>query len=949
MQQTKKCLGVALLALMIVAGGGHCAASKSWSVFPQNGTTLTALHDGADFLTLRFGGWGPGWSWLSWRGDLSSKDGQSLMSASANVNTGARLDLAAQVCRTDPTQVAVTIQLKTSQDTALTSVIAGLTAGQGAFKGGKVRSVSADGRILTRAFPLQRKGLGEKVRQLMLIDAAGRRTRITLDPPCDIPTDGDARITLAAEQFKRSAPVDLTMTIDFPEAIDFFSSADAMPFPAGADQWFPFSPEEDYGKPSAIDMSDWLDKPAGKHGRIRRHGDDLMLQGKPVKLWGLNLCFSACAPDKALADRRAACYAKYGINAVRLHKYADGAGWAGIQSPDSFTRFDPAGLDRLDYQVWAFKQKGIYVKFSAHFGAQKLGPGDKAIVPYLEEFGPLKGNKIQRVTTPHSAMHYAPELQHVQILQMVNLLKHKNPYTGLTYAEDPAVAFVEIINEQSILFYTSMSPLKASKTIRTSVARRFCDWLRKRYKNHEGLVTAWGEKGLNSFADEGWVPTDEHLDRNNILPLGNPWYWDPDNLHGGQSFQKKRLLDTLSFLTELQDDFYDAYVKAMREAGYTGEIVSSNWQAGRAYSHYLNLHSDARVGAIDRHNYFGGGDGGKINNGSMLAVPGSGLLSVGMQQVDDRPFMLSEWIHVMPNEWGVEGPAIIGAYGMGLQGWDVSYLFQNSDSGGFLDVIGKSRWEVSSPQILGVFPAVARQVLRQDVRQSENKAVRYVHVPALKEGRLGFTDKVIQNHDVKSFTSAVVPAAALAVSRCVVDFSEGYQKTFQVNLSDYVKDGLLRSYTGQLAWRPGEKKLDGHFTMNTDATKAVVGFAAGRTCRLGDVTIRPASRYAAIYVTAREKDKTIATSKQILVVAMARARNTGMKVFQDVRIMARGAAPVLLEPVSAAINIRKNGQPTVHVLDHDGCRTGKTLPVEEGAFQIDGARDKTCYYLVAYP
>ena len=48
---------------------------------------------------------------------------------------------------------------------------------------------------------------------------------------------------------------------------------------------------------------------------------------------------------------------------------------------------------------------------------------------------------------------------------MVNLLKHRNPHTGLTYAEDPAIAFVEIINEQSILFYTSTAPLKASPTL----------------------------------------------------------------------------------------------------------------------------------------------------------------------------------------------------------------------------------------------------------------------------------------------------------------------------------------------------------------------------------------------------------------------------------------------------------------------------------------------------
>ena len=141
-----------------------------------------------------------------------------------------------------------------------------------------------------------------------------------------------------------------------------------------------------------------------------------------------------------------------------------------------------------------------------------------------------------------------------------------------------------------------------------------------------------------------------------------------------------------------------------------------------------------------------------------------------MQQVSDRPFMLSEWIHVTPTEWGVEGPAVIGAYGMGLQGWDVSFMFQNGDQGGFKDMMGKDRWEVTAPQVLGVFPAVARQVLRGDVKQSELTAPCFVHVPSLAEGKLGFADQVAQQYDVKAFETDKVPAQALAVARCAVAF-----------------------------------------------------------------------------------------------------------------------------------------------------------------------------------
>ena len=73
-----------------------------------------------------------------------------------------------------------------------------------------------------------------------------------------------------------------------------------------------------------------------------------------------------------------------------------------------------------------------------------------------------------------------------------------------------------------------------------------------------------------------------------------------------------------------------------------------------------------------------------------------------------------------------------------------------------------------------------------------------------------------------------------------------------------------------------------------------------------------------------------------------------MRVFADQLILAAGEAPVVLEPVRATIRLDRPGAPTVHVLDHNGRLTCRTLPVEDGRFQIDGARDQTHYYLIRY-
>jgi hypothetical protein len=922
------------------------AAEAAFTSHSAGKADVVVSHESADYLRFGTAVWGPSWAWTGVQGNTRSEDGATVGTLTATVE-GTPLKLSFRASRTAPNRLELNYQLKAEKDADLTLFVVEVAPGD-VFNGHEVM-VESQGKQTPAHCPFGKRSIGEQVSALRWTDAAGGRTLMRFEPPVEIAADGALRIVLAKDHLAASTTRRLAATVELPGPTDWFPSLAEIPDEPGLATWYPWRATGDATN-SVLSLADWLEKPAGKHGRIKSQGEHLTYTGQPTKLWGLNLCYGACSPEKSMADKRAAFYPRYGINTVRLHKFADGTGWAGIQSKESAAEYDAAGLDRLDYQVAKFKEAGIYVTLSAHFGTVKLGPADRRDVPFLDEFGSFDGRRNDRVSAPHSAFFYSPELQNLHIRQIVNLLQHRNPHTGLTYAEDPAVCAVEIINEQSIMFFTSMAPLKQSATLRRQVGERFSTWLKKKYGNHEGLLKAWGAKALDGFEQDGF-PTGEHLEKQNILPLGNPWYWDPEQLAGSQSFRKQRLLDTLQFLYELQCDAYDRYVAAVRQAGYDGEILGSNWQAGRAFSHFANLHSDARVGLIDRHNYFGGNRGGtgKFSAGSMLSRPGSGSLSSGLQQVDDRPFMLSEWIHVFPNEWGVEGPALIGAYGMGLQGWDVSYLFQNGDNATFSRQLGGSAWDVMAPQILGAFPAIARQVLRGDVRESEVIAVRNVHVPSLFEGRLGFDDKVKQGYDDKELDSSAVSASALAAARCTVKFTERFEETPAFNLKPFQQDGFTVSSTRQLRWKEGSGRAGGFFTMNTDGTKAVVGFAPGQVCPLSEVTITPQSRFAAIYVSAPEKDGKIASSQRLVVTALGRARNTGMKfsVSGD-ELLDKGRGPVLMEPVKATIAFAGRRVTGVRLLDHDGRRTEKTVPVSNGHFTLDGARDQTPYYEVAF-
>jgi len=717
--------------------------------------------------------------------------------------------------------------------------------------------------------------------------------------------------------------------------------------------WYAFNPVNDSG-PSVIGMEDWLEGPAGKHGGVRMVDDHFEFEdGTRVKFWGVNHSYGGCAPPKEEADRRAAHFRKYGVNCIRLHKFTN-PGRQGIGSGETVTKMDPAGLERLDYYHAQLKKNGIYTGWSSIFGL-KLCPGDRDKVPAFDEIMKVTKDKRGRVRIKGSTIGYKfinRAVQDLHIQQTVNLLNHVNPHTGLKYAEDPVLAYVEFHNEDDIFWYTMATVIEKSPLHRKMFCEQFSDWLKKKYGSHAGLVKAWGKQSIDAFPQ--WMKG-EHLDKRNIYPVANPWFTSQFALDGQMKPHKKRLLDTSRFMYDQQLDFYQRFGKAIRATGFKGSLVGSCWRAGSGVPHYYNLHTDYMVGHIDRHDYFGDGGGGHSSFSalSMLAEPGSGLLAEGFSQVKDRPFALSEWINVNPHEWAAEGTAIIGIYAMGLQGWDASYQF-NASAAGFTDTIGR-RWNTQQPSALGIYPAISRLVLRGDVAEGDVVSARKVHVPSLAEGKLDFGESVVEGamHDFKTFTSDV-PNRALAVGRVVVEFTKKYDATEKTDITEYVNGNVTKSTTGELTWITNPDATvygdqQGYFTVNTAGTKAIVGFAPKKPYTLGDVTITPDNLFAVIFVTSLDKEKDITDTKRVLITALARTKNTGMKRnAAHTRLLSQGNAPVLMEPVRAIINMKRVGKAVVNVLDHDGRRTGKTVTFKNGQFTIDGIRDKTMYYEIVY-
>jgi len=709
--------------------------------------------------------------------------------------------------------------------------------------------------------------------------------------------------------------------------------------PNTTENWFPFSPHYKTAQ-GVFDLADWLDAPAGKHGFLQFDNENLVFEdGTPVKLWGTNICSSRPFVSNATADSFATFLAHYGHNAVRFHKFS----WHAYQKNIS-TDLDLEKFDRFDYFQFALRDKGIYYGWS-HIYGHRVQPGDSSKMVAYSEIKNLNYPWSHLNGSTASLVNFAPDLQDLSIELTVNMLNHKNPYTGLRYADDPALAFIEFQNEDNIFWGAIGKALEQAPTYRAMLCRQFSKWLAEKYGTQKALEKAWGTDN---------IPAGETLAKQNIFPNPNHglFSWDYETAIQENRPMQRHILDKMTFLYETQLAFYKKFEKAIRDTGYKGVLVGSCWQAGSGISHYYNLAADHAVGMIDRHNYFGAAGHqlvtGEVKNSAMITRPGSGLLSTGLQQFADRPFSFSEWMAKVPNEWTAESAPLIAVYGMGLQGWDASFSFA-TDIPRFSRLL-ESEWHglynATSPLHMGLYPVLARMVYRGDVTESPVMATRNVHLPSLADGKLGFVDLVKQGYDDKDFSGSVSPET-IAIGRFPAQLTKEFEETHIPDLSAYWdKDKIVKSVTGELQWHYAD---NGYAMINTASTKGMIGFAEGEKIKIDDWELTCDNAFAVILATVLDKQGTLQTADRILITAVARARNTGMEYeYKDGKtfLTTKGDMPLLLEPVKAEIKINSKKKFTVTVLDHDGIKTAQQLKVNKGMFKIDGEQYKTMYYLV---
>ncbi|HEY3365428.1 MAG TPA: cellulase family glycosylhydrolase [Symbiobacteriaceae bacterium] len=239
-----------------------------------------------------------------------------------------------------------------------------------------------------------------------------------------------------------------------------------------------------------ISAAAWLEQPAGKDGPVRvADGHFVTGAGKQIRFFGTNLAFDGNFPEKSKADELADTLARLGFNMVRLHHMDTSAAPRGLWLPGKVAprRFDETALDRLDYLVSRLAARGIYVDLNLHVGRALT-----AEEGFPEQPRPKYDKGISL---------FDPAMIEAHRAFARTLLGHVNPYTGRRYAADPAVAVVEITNENGLVqsfWAEDLDNLPARYA--GELQAQWNGWLRGRYGTTAALKEAWGGRSVPAAA-----------------------------------------------------------------------------------------------------------------------------------------------------------------------------------------------------------------------------------------------------------------------------------------------------------------------------------------------------------------------------------------------------------------------------------------------------------------
>jgi hypothetical protein len=248
-----------------------------------------------------------------------------------------------------------------------------------------------------------------------------------------------------------------------------------------AETLFPYRMPWDDASQNITNLAGWNDKPAGRDGFVIARDGHLYAGGKRLRLLGANIVFGGTTPTHEEADKIAARLARFGFNIVRFHHTDTRPAPDGLLQKDMLT-LDPAQMDKFDYFIAALKRNGIYADINLHVA--RTYPG-------FTQWRDAKGDPQPKAWKGVDL--FFPPMIAMQRDYARDLLTHRNPYTGNRYVDEPAVALIEINNENGLISSWRGGMLdRMTDPMRAVFQQQWIAWLRQHYKDTGTLSQSWG-------------------------------------------------------------------------------------------------------------------------------------------------------------------------------------------------------------------------------------------------------------------------------------------------------------------------------------------------------------------------------------------------------------------------------------------------------------------------
>lgn len=691
----------------------------------------------------------------------------------------------------------------------------------------------------------------------------------------------------------------------------------------GTEGWFTISNKYDDAKvPAPWEESFEIFKnPAGSLGWTITKGENFEFEkapGKPVRFKGITICGAGFHPFQSQAEQYAKILRKFGFNQVRYHSIFDVLleEKGGFKIPE----YNKSRLDKFDKYFAELKKQGIYVRASALFSTRwsaELGVKDAEKIPTL--------NNVQYT--------FDEKHQELYLKALKAFLEHKNPYTGLRYADDPAFHMFKIVNESS-LFFNSATGLPGYYALKFQ--DKYNQWLKNKYGNHIKLHDNWQVEGQVSP-----LAASESLDKGTIAILA---HYELATMPGKY---KKRAQDQTKFFYETEYNWFKKVRDLVISTGSKALVQGSSW-GGPGYLQEIQSAVNAQFDFHGKHTYWLHPHGGwtpevaLFPNKPIVYHPLENMLLCAYQHVSGLPFVITEWNFCYPNDYTLDAAPFMAIYGA-LQNIAANNRFVadlpefGSRKNNFFSMF-------NSPSGIATEPISYYIYVRGDVQQApliytNSIAGEKLHDPSRAEKKRKTAES--ENRFYMKFGGQDVPIETMLVGSVRLTLDEKKypplwkQDIFEKNFDE--KNKIIKSATGEVEWDYGK----GQIRVNSPKTRLVLGFL-GSENQFGSLKIKTSKAYGLVGLSSID-NVPLEESSKILLTVSGRDRNSGQLLqylqrngkivdkYESFCMKKVGGPPLIYEPIEVELSLKnsKDGDWKLIPLDLSGRpRTEKITDVK---------------------